>query len=203
VVLVDLDRFGGGLDLALGAEDVPGVRWPDLLASPGVADGPRMVRTLPAVDGLAVLSHARGGRNPCVPPAGVVDDVIRGCAVTGMLVVIDLPRTDDAVTRAAVGRCGVLVVVVPAEVRACASAAAVVEALAPDTPDVRLLVRGPSPAGLQAEDVAVAVGVPTFAEIRPEPGLAGTLERGDPVAAGSRSPLRRWARAILADREES
>ena len=34
-VLVDLDPRGGGLDLALGAEDRPGARWPDLAGITG------------------------------------------------------------------------------------------------------------------------------------------------------------------------
>ena len=33
VMLVDCDALGGGLDLLLGAEEVQGLRWPDLALS--------------------------------------------------------------------------------------------------------------------------------------------------------------------------
>ena len=38
-VLVDLDAAAPGLDLLVGLEDDPGVRWPDLAGAAGAIDG--------------------------------------------------------------------------------------------------------------------------------------------------------------------
>lgn len=197
-VLVDADPLGGGLDLALGAEAQAGLRWPDLREAPGVpAAG--LVAALPVTDGVAVVSHGRdrggGGR---APDAAVTAALLDACLAAGRPVVVDLPRRGDPPTHAALSRCALLVVVVPAEVRACAAAAALLDEWGATVADVRLLVRGPAPAGLTAEDVAAAVGIPSFAEVRPEPGLAAALDRGERVAASARSPLRAWATRVVA-----
>lgn len=194
-VLVDADPLGGGLDLALGAEAVAGLRWPDLDDAQGASPG-GLLAALPAVDGVTVVSHSRdpGGRPP---DAALTVGVLDSCLAAGGTVVVDLPRGSDPAVHAALSRCSLLVVVVPAEVRACAAASALLDRLGTAVDDVRLLVRGPSAAGLTAEDVAAAVGVPAFAEVRPEPGLAAALDRGEPVAVSPRSPLRTWATGLL------
>jgi hypothetical protein len=63
--------------------------------------------------------------------------------------------------------------------------------------DVRLVVRGPAPAGLTGELVADTLGLPLAGWLRPEPGLARTLERGDPPAASGRGPLATLCRDLL------
>ncbi|MGF1648315.1 MAG: septum site-determining protein Ssd [Kineosporiaceae bacterium] len=197
-VLVDADPVGGGLDLALGAEAAAGLRWPDLGDAQG-APPAGLLAALPVLDGVAVVSHGRersdGGHRPDV---AVTAAVVDACLAGGRPVVVDLPRRADDATRAVLSRCTLLVVVVPAEVRACAAAAALLDELGVAVPDVRLLVRGPAPAGLTAEDVAAAVGIPSFAEVRPEPGLAAALDRGERIAASARSPLRTWAAGVVA-----
>lgn len=198
-LLVDADPVGGGLDLALGGEGVAGLRWPDVAEAPGAA-AEGLLSALPVVDGIRVLAHARDRRVRIAVDAGTIGAVL-GAALDGEhTVVADLPRRCDGATRAVLGRCSLLVVVVPAEVRACAAASALLDEIGGAVADVRLLVRGPSPAGLTAEDVAAAVGVPSFAEVRPEPGLAAALDRGEPVASAGRSPLRAWATALIAGR---
>ncbi|MGF1663180.1 MAG: septum site-determining protein Ssd, partial [Kineosporiaceae bacterium] len=197
-VLVDADPVGGGLDLALGAEALAGLRWPDLCGAPG-APGPGLVAALPRVDGVAVVSHGRDrGGGERRPDSALTASLLDTCLAGGRPVVVDLPRRGDPATRAALSRCAVLVVVVPAEVRACAGAGALLDELGTTVADVRLLVRGPAPAGLAAEDVAAAVGIPSFAEVRPEPGLAAALDRGERIAASARSPLRAWAAGVIA-----
>jgi secretion/DNA translocation related CpaE-like protein len=196
-VLIDADPVGGGLDLALGAEALAGLRWPDLRDVAG-ASAAGLVAALPVVDGVAVVSHGRDRGGGQRPDAAATAALLDACLSGSRLVVVDLPRRGDPVTRAALSRCALLVVVVPAEVRACAAAAALLDELGATVADVRLLVRGPAPAGLTAEDVAAAVGIPSFAEVRPEPGLASALDRGERIAASPRSPLRAWAAGVVA-----
>ena len=67
VLLVDADPLGGGLDLLLGAEGAPGLRWPDLADARGRASPHELHAALPIVDGVSLLSWHRG--DPVVLPA--------------------------------------------------------------------------------------------------------------------------------------
>src|SRR5699024_11548525 len=58
-VLVDADPLGGGLDLVLGAEQVPGPRWTDLSASRGQLRPSTLADALPRHDVLVLLSWGR------------------------------------------------------------------------------------------------------------------------------------------------
>ncbi|GAB2527268.1 septum site-determining protein Ssd [Nocardia heshunensis] len=58
-LLVDCAPFGGGLDLLLGLENAPGLRWPDLTIEHGRVSAPALHAALPAASGLAVLSCGR------------------------------------------------------------------------------------------------------------------------------------------------
>ncbi|WP_433564193.1 septum site-determining protein Ssd [Nocardia sp. CA-151230] len=59
-LLVDCAPYGGGLDLLLGLERAPGLRWPDLTIEHGRVSAPALHEALPATAGLAVLSCGRG-----------------------------------------------------------------------------------------------------------------------------------------------
>ncbi len=144
---------------------------------------------------LAVLSCDRSAHGPT--PASVrsvVDAGRRG----GEIVVCDLPRypTDAAV--AALAATDLVTLVVPADVRSCASGSRVAAVLAEHGGNVRLVVRGPAPGGIGADEVAGALGLPLLVQMRPEPGLASALERGSgPVR--TRGPLARAAQTVLAE----
>ena len=94
VLLVDADPYGGGLDLLMGAEDLPGLRWPDLATARGRASPDELRAALPVADGVTLLSWHRG--EPVeLPPAAM--DLVLGAGRRGHdLVVVDLPRSPDA-----------------------------------------------------------------------------------------------------------
>ena len=58
-LLVDVDPWGGGIDLALGGEADAGLRWPDLAVQGGRLDYAALRDALPARDGVTVLSAGR------------------------------------------------------------------------------------------------------------------------------------------------
>jgi hypothetical protein len=105
------------------------------------------------------------------------------------LVVADLPRALDEASRIVLELASLVLLVVPAEVRAAAAATRVATQLAPLCRDLRLVVRGPAPSGLGADEIAGALGLPLVGFLRPEPGLDLALERGEPPARRNRSPL--------------
>ena len=56
VLLVDGDPWGGGLELALAAEETPGLRWPDLAEARGSIDPVQLADSLPVAGGFSFLS---------------------------------------------------------------------------------------------------------------------------------------------------
>ena len=207
VLLVDGDELGGGIDLALGAEELPGLRWPDLVDVSAPLPPGGLATALPAADGVVVLSHARGGADGQAATTQATTAVLAAARAEHDLVVVDCGRSPGPMARQALGRCHLVVCVTPVEVRACAAAALVLAGLATRAP-VRLLLRGPAPGGLSAQDAEAAVlaslsplrtPVHGVDHVRAEPGLAAALDRGEPFAVSSRSPLRRWAGRVLAD----
>lgn len=202
VLLVDCDPLGGGLDLVLGAEDLGGLRWPDIDVGGGRVPATALHAALPApqvgrrgTGELGVLSCDRSTHGPS--PAAVTS-VLDAGRRAGETVVCDLPRypTDAAV--AALRAADLTLLVVPADVRSCAAAARVAAVLTEHGGPVRAVVRGPSPGGVGADEIAQAIGVPLLVAMRPEPGLARSLERGS-APGRPRGPLASAARAVLAE----
>jgi secretion/DNA translocation related CpaE-like protein len=199
VLLVDCDPLGGGLDLVLGAEDLGGLRWPGFGVGSGRVPATALHAALPAPQvggsgGLAVLSC---DRSPQGPTPEAVTAVIDAGRRAGETVVCDLPRypTDAAV--AALGVADLTVIVVPADVRSCAAASRVAAAVTEHGGSTSgLVVRGPAPGGIAPAEVATALGMPLLHAMRPEPGLARTLERGS-APGRPRGPLVAAAVSVL------
>lgn len=194
-MLVDADPLGGGLDLVVGGEDTAGLRWPQLDPGRGRVSGAALADALPRVGELTVLSWDRSDVL-AVPPESM-EAVLAAGQRSCDLVVVDLPRAVDESARVALERSATTLVVVPAEIRATAAAGRVCTAVCVAARDVRVVVRGPSPSGLTGRDVTQALGLPLAGELRPEPGLAVALERGEAPARRGRGPLARLCAALL------
>ena len=193
-LLVDLDPWGGGIDLLVGSETTPGLRWPDLALQGGRLNWSAVREALPRHRGISLLSGTRRGYElDGAPVDAVVDAWRRG----GVVVVCDLPRRLTDATQAALDAADLVVVVSRCDVLACASAAAMAPALAAINPNLGLVVRGPSPGGLRAAEVADITGLPLLASMKAEPQLAERLERGG-LRLGRRSALAMAARRVLA-----
>ena len=196
VILVDADPGGSGLDLVFGTEKEPGLRWYDLRAVRGRMRPGQLREDLPRGDGVRLLSWGPGPHDLAAEAVGAVLATARSeCD----LVVVDLPRVFDEPALAAMRACRQVVVVVPAEVRATAAAARMVGRLDLLVPDLRLVVRGPAPTGLDGQSIADALQVPLYAELRPEPGLAATLDRGLAPPVRFRTPLGALCRRLVTD----
>lgn len=187
-LLVDCDPLGGGMDLLLGAETEAGLRWPGLRVSSGRVSMAELDAALPGLRSgegrFSVLSCDRDGP---APEPGAVAAVVEAGRRAGRVVVCDLPRHLGQAGKEAVRHADLAVLVVPAEVRACVAATRVLAQLNESTVPVRVLARGPAPEGLTAADVADAVGAPLLCWMRPERGLARSLERGvfNPASRGA------------------
>lgn len=178
-LLVDLDAWGGGIDLLAGTEDVAGLRWCDLTQQGGRLTWSALRAALPRQRGVSVLSNARRGQQAHEDhelQAGAVDAVVEAGRRAGITVVCDLPRTWADPVEVALSAADLVVVVSPCDVRSCAAGAAIAPRLGAVNPNVGLVVRGPAPGGLRAAEVAEIVGLPLLAALRAEPRLAERLE---------------------------
>jgi len=196
-LLIDADPLGGGIDLALGCEGCVGLRWPDLTAAGGRVSGAALLDALPNVHGLSVLSAGRG--DALTVPAPAMRSVTAAAARMSDLVVIDLPRHVDDAAEEALAAATVTLMVVPAEVRAVAAAGRVAVAVGLTARDVRVVVRGPAPAGLSASVVADTLGLPLAGWLPAEPRLDETFERGQPPGRSAKSPAATMCRELLTD----
>ena len=197
MLLVDADSLGGGIDLVFGGEQERGLRWHDLSSTRGRIPAAALAAALPRMAGLSVLSWGRVDSADLQPEA--MSAVLSAGRRAHDVVVVDLPRSPDLAGRRALAEATLTLLVVPAEVRATAAAGRVVAAVGRLTDDLRLVVRGPSPTGLTAEVVARELGVPLAGDLRQEPRLAAALDRGEPPARRSRSPLAGFASSLLAE----
>ena len=208
-MLVDCDALGGGLDLALGAEKMDGLRWSGLALGGGRVPAVALHAALPTPrvggrGGLTVLSYGRADceRDGSVPDGVAVRTVCAAGRRAGETVVCDVPRYPCEPGTAALESADLAVLVVPAEVRACAAAAAVAARVRRYGVSLQLVVRGPAPGGITPADISRALDLPLLAAMRPQPGLAGALDRGA-MPGRSRGPLTIAARRVLVILDDS
>ncbi|HEX4655704.1 MAG TPA: septum site-determining protein Ssd [Mycobacteriales bacterium] len=201
VMLVDLDQSGGGLDLALGVEHVPGLRWPDLYDANGVVASLALREQLPSLDGMTILStgsRLRGRESPMhsLPDRRAVSSVIDAGRRGGGVVVADLPRGSAESVDAVVAACTVLLLVVPAEVRAVAAATSVGRRVQSLCADVRTVVRLDQRCRLRERDVVNALGFAHAATVRTESGVTAAIDRAQLPAWLRRARMGRTARSL-------
>jgi hypothetical protein len=173
--LIDLDGMGGGLDVLLGIERVPGPRWSDLRLDGGRLESGLLLAALPHWYGVPVLAADRS------PPERGVPGVLEAAAPAGP-VVLNLPRAPGPARAAALTACALVVVIACARVPALAAARSVLAGLT-----------GPSAVGalVRSGDVPAAEAAALLG--RPVLGRLPSVTR--PVDLAARRPPRALVRA--------
>lgn len=196
-LLIDCDPKGGGLDVVLGAETDEGLRWPDIHLSAGRVAATSLHESLPTKrHGKAQLTLLSGARKGEGPAPDAVAAIIEAGRRAGEVVVCDVPRHLETAAWAALDKADLTVIVTPAELRAAITARQLAQELRNRNGNPQLVVRGPSPAGLRADQITATTGVPLLAMMRPEPNMARSLELGT-FRLRPRGPLAQAARATL------
>jgi secretion/DNA translocation related CpaE-like protein len=195
-MLIDGDPLGGGIDMVLGLEDAPGLRWPDLSRAVGRLSATALRDALPRSGQLTVLSCGRD--ETAALPVEAVGSVLRAARQSHDLVVVDLPRRLDGVTDAVLAIAIRTFLVVPAEVRATAAAARVASAVSARPVDLQVVVRGPAPSGLTGALVAGSLGLPLAGWLDSDAEVVRALSPGRAPDAAGRTPLSTLCRALLA-----
>jgi secretion/DNA translocation related CpaE-like protein len=205
-LVVDADRLGGGIHLALGTEHEPGLRWDDLEMVSGALRPDLLTQALPILDGVRVLGWGTGetpsasGDPPGGDPEGLVPvEALRSVVVAARSVVdvtvIDLPRRLDARAAEHWRLLDAAVLVVPAQVRGVVVGRRLLDHLTAAVPDVHVVVMA-ARGGLAVATVADALACPVSGRWAPDRRLAEAAERGDLLHATRRGPTGRLARSL-------
>ena len=190
-VVVELDPCGGGLDLLLGAESVPGWRWNDLRGASGRIES--LAGHLPGVSGVDVLAMSRPvfslprprlrraegavpGLGPVAPSPDAVRTVVAALTRSHRLVVLDAGHLPGGVGDQWTGTR--TLAVVAAHPRGIVAASARLAQLA--VPDVSLVVRAGPGRDLDPDTVGRALGCPVAGVVHDDRRLPASEAVGDP-----------------------
>ena len=195
VLLLDLDPLGPGQQLLVGHEDGTGISWQDLEVSSGRLGAGALRDAVPRRDRLGVLTWA--GRHSDRVPAPLVAETVAAGVRGHEWVVLDVPRREEDDVRGLLGACDHVAVVVPARTSSLAAAARFAPTVRRAAPGAGLVVRTHRAAPTAAE-VARALGLVPWAEMRDERRLDEHLALGLGVAGSRRGPLARAAGQVLA-----
>jgi secretion/DNA translocation related CpaE-like protein len=197
-MLIDADPLSGGLDLLLGAERTPGWRWPRLASARGHLGD--LTGQLPSVDGIDLLSMARGESPPSwAPRPEQLKAVLLSAMRSHELTVVDLSRTLGVAAREALRRAELAVLLVRDDIRGVAAGREVVRQLETESERLGVVVRQGRSRLLEPHLVASGVGLQLLGSFVEDPTLVLAAERGDPPGRSGRSSLSRLCRQLLDD----
>jgi secretion/DNA translocation related CpaE-like protein len=194
VLLIDGDPSGGGLELALAAEDAPGLRWPDLAEASGSIDPDQLHEALPEAGGFSFLSWPGNRERPKAADAAAVAGVLDAARRCYELVLLDIGRGREAL-RTFAWECDRVIVVLPAQLRAAVASARLVPELPPV--DTGLVIRAKPGAALDIQLISEAVGLPVQSIMPEVRGTAAATELGRLLDTGGRRSVQRFTEAIL------
>lgn len=194
VLLIDGDPWGGGLELALAAEEEPGLRWPDLAEASGSIDPDQLHEALPEAGGFSFLSWPGNRERPPAIDTAAVAGVLDAARRCYELVVLDIGRGLEPL-RTFAWECDRVVVVLPAQLRAAVASARLV----PELPPVEtvLAVRTKPGVAFDYQLISQAVGLPVQATLPEVRGTAAATELGRLLDAGGRRSVQRFTDAVL------
>lgn len=178
VALVDLDPWSGGLDLLMGAERAPGLRWSALESVHGRVSARALADSCVHVGGIDLLSCDAADACPSPAVNAVIDALQRGYD----RVIVDLSVPAIPAARELVVRSSQVLLVVAAHVHAAASAGRMAQWVR-DCGQQPALVVVNTAKGLLAQEISLALELPLAAAV---PFVASMAARSD---AGELPPL--------------
>jgi secretion/DNA translocation related CpaE-like protein len=194
-LLVDTDALGGSLELVVGCESEPGLRWPDVASTQGRVGAAALRAALPSRDGLAVLSWRQS------EPAALEQESLTAMLAAGQrgsdVVIVDLPRQLTGAATEAVCSADTVLVVACSDVGSAAAGARLLRSLSALCGDVRLVVRRLRGHPLAPELVSSSLGIPLAAVVPTRRSVTRAIEEG--LGPPSRGRLASVCSALLDD----
>ncbi len=192
-LLIDADALGGGIELLLGCEDAPGLRWPEVAATEGRVSSAAFRSALPSAAALPVLSWNASG--PQRIRSGVMHALVGAAQRGAEVVVVDLPRSWDEAATEALLLCDAVLLVVPSHVRAVAAARSLLSELQAMCGDIRVVVREVPRSDVSSETITNALDLPLAGIIPDQRGLVRAVNDG--LGPFGRGHLERSCRVLL------
>lgn len=193
-LLVDGDPLGGGLEVALGAEAHPGVRWPDLGEVRGTLNPDQLIHALPSVGGFSLLSMGTEPPSPGILASAAVPPILEAARAAFDLTVVDVARGWSA-DGSMLPYCQSVLLVVPGRVRAISGARATVAQLQPLP--VQAVIRGPLGPNLDPGRVADAIGLPAAGYLPHFRSATGEENQGRVLPLVRHRAVRSFSRGVL------
>lgn len=193
-LLVDVDPMGGGVDRIVGLEQREGIGWEALLESSGRFSSRSLRDSLPRREALAILTWTTASRARLEP--FTVREAVSAAQRGNDIVVVDLPRYPDEVSRELLPRCDHVLLVSGLTLSAVVAASRVAAHLMDSGRPVSLVTRGRT-RGLSPDDIARTLALPLLVAMSEQRRLAESVDLGMGPVTSSRSPLARAARAVL------
>ncbi len=192
--LIDAVPDSGGLDLLMGMESTPGIRWQDIDLEQGKVDGEALRAALPQHRcGTALLTTQR---TQCADPwhlsSRTVEGAIAALGVSPGMTVVDTSRSGQ-ITDVVLAASDAVVVVVPQQVRGVAAAAGCLARWRGYKKPLLVVARSIGYSGLTLEDLEKVLKVEVTAHIPVLPRLA---RRAETEGLGDRIP-KQLSRAAL------
>ncbi len=193
-MLIDGDPWGGGLELAVTAEDIPGLRWPDFSETRGSIDPAQFRDSLPFAGGFAYLSWP-GTRDAIhSPDTRAVAAVLDAARRSFELILVDIGRSGEGVRNLA-WDCDRIVLLAKAHLKSAVAAGRILSELPPI--EAGLVVRGSSASSVDAGLIAESLGLPLLGILPEVRGVAAGTEMGRILEFGRRRPVSRFATSVL------
>jgi secretion/DNA translocation related CpaE-like protein len=173
VCLVDADPVGGGLDVLLGSEHAPGMRWSDISALHGSVSSEELFNSLVVSNGIHVVAHKRGQFDLSTNQIqALIESVASACDV----VLVDTPRLAEEFAQQVFENCDDLLLVMPTTVQASSLVTSMRTYL--DGKQCGLVIRQIPGSGLTAVGVAQAVELPLRASLPTDARIVEQVEQG-------------------------
>ena len=199
-LLLDTDVAGGGIDVLLGAEHLPGWRWSRFEAARGHLGD--IAGQLVHCDGVDVLAVDRPGQTSSPLRAEQVGAVLGSAARSHDLTVVDLPRHLDPAHDEVLRTADRVLLLVRADVRGVAAADQAARTLAPRCRTLEVVVRTGRGRALEPAVVADALDLPLAGVLEEDDAVPVAAERGDPPGRSARSSLARLCARLLSEQAE-
>ncbi len=199
-LLLDADPAGGGIDILLGAEEVPGWRWSRFEAASGHLGD--IAGQLPHCDGVDVLAADRTVHPGLPLRPEQLAAVLGSAARSNDLTVVDLPRHLDPAHDEVLSRATRVLLLTRADVRGVAAADHAARALVLQSRAVEVVVRTGPGRVLAPALVAEALELPLAGVLEEDAGVRSAAERGDPPGRSARSSLGRLCARLLHEGSE-
>lgn len=183
--LVDADPDACGLDLLLGLELQPALRWPDLTGSQGTLSAERLWEVLPGIEQIPDLRWLSWGRGPAPAPAAPLGPVLRALRRACELIVVDLGRGAER-SFGLVPHCDVVLAALPRTVRGILAAERVAASVA--GAPVELVLCGAAVSDLDVRTTGELLEAAPLGPVRFDPRVPEAAETGRLLERGRRRP---------------